>query len=343
MNKKSDIEKKIEISFCIPTYNRSEIVFQCVQRLLLNYNFHFEILVSDNASTDDTLHLLSQINDERLRIISLPSNTGTFNLLHVARLARGEIITWLSDEDDIVMANLKNILDKFKNDHTLSIVQASTIFGISESQIIQKNRRFLNRGQALEKILNFSGCGGMFLRNTDFKKSEFLPKIDERNCVNNWNYYPVAFISALSLNGTFETTSQILCTQVRFGRTTLDWNSSMAESSRMVKRDPHFFPTSVTNRSICVLRVIRENSKIHQIQKFYLTSKVIIRLNLQLFRNRRKSFVDLIEQHYGEKVANQFISSSKRGSIQNIKQHIIASGVLLFNNIGSKFELQRFI
>ena len=51
------------LSICIPTYNRAEIVFKCVQNCLqLPYSW-IEVVVTDNCSTDNTKDIMIKFKE----------------------------------------------------------------------------------------------------------------------------------------------------------------------------------------------------------------------------------------------------------------------------------------
>lgn len=64
------------LSFCIPVYNNSEVVYRMVADLLSCKNNNFQVVIVDNASTDDTIVRLSTITDSRLKICRNKSNLG---------------------------------------------------------------------------------------------------------------------------------------------------------------------------------------------------------------------------------------------------------------------------
>ena len=51
----------IELSFCIPTYNRASSVCRLVADILSCRDSGIEVVVLDNGSTDDSLSLLQAI------------------------------------------------------------------------------------------------------------------------------------------------------------------------------------------------------------------------------------------------------------------------------------------
>ena len=90
------------LSFCIPTYNRSSTVQALVKRLLECPDADIEVIVLDNGSTDDTLARLSEITDSRLFTHSNGHNRGViFNVLNVMLKGQGRYSVLLLDKDSI--------------------------------------------------------------------------------------------------------------------------------------------------------------------------------------------------------------------------------------------------
>jgi O-antigen biosynthesis protein len=85
------------ISFLLCTRNRAETARECVRHLLTSPRQDFEVVVRDNCSSDNTVALLRTIDDPRLTIHTAPNNQGTISFHEISKLARGEIVTWLSD------------------------------------------------------------------------------------------------------------------------------------------------------------------------------------------------------------------------------------------------------
>ena len=106
MNNRADAQTQImndiELSFCIPTYNRAEGVRQLVAEILKCNDPKIEVIVLDNGSTDETMRVLGAIHDERLFIYSNGENKGVlYNILHVLTKARGRFSLFSLDKDSI--------------------------------------------------------------------------------------------------------------------------------------------------------------------------------------------------------------------------------------------------
>jgi hypothetical protein len=70
-----------------------------------------EVVISNNASTDATLEMLSRIDDKRLRIFSNTENIGALNWPLVVSKAGGQWAALMSDEDIVCLENLPYFLE----------------------------------------------------------------------------------------------------------------------------------------------------------------------------------------------------------------------------------------
>lgn len=64
------------VSIIIPTYNRAGIIENAVQSILEQTYGQYELLIVDDASSDNTEDVIAAFNDERIRYIKLPENKG---------------------------------------------------------------------------------------------------------------------------------------------------------------------------------------------------------------------------------------------------------------------------
>jgi glycosyltransferase involved in cell wall biosynthesis len=88
------------VSIGIPTYNRSALLRQAIQSVLQQTCQDFEVIVSDDCSTDDTAAVVAGFGDARLRYQRTPYNLRPpRNWNECVRLARGEFFALLPDDD----------------------------------------------------------------------------------------------------------------------------------------------------------------------------------------------------------------------------------------------------
>jgi len=90
------------VSIGLPTYNRASDLKRCIDSVLAQDYSNFELIISDNASTDRTQSLCEEFyrKDRRIRYIRQPNNNGAgANFKVVRREAQGEFFMWLGDDD----------------------------------------------------------------------------------------------------------------------------------------------------------------------------------------------------------------------------------------------------
>lgn len=90
------------VTIAIPTFNRATLLQGCIMSALSQTYPHFEVVVSNNASSDDTGSVLSGFNDARLRVINQDTNIGLLpNWNACLAHAKGDYTVFVSDDDRI--------------------------------------------------------------------------------------------------------------------------------------------------------------------------------------------------------------------------------------------------
>src|SRR6266542_5938604 len=96
------------VSVCIPTYNRMAMLKNAVDSALAQTFGDFEVIVSDNASSDGTEALMRSYRDERIRYVRQACNIGAVrNFNRCLAMARGRYITIVNDDDVMLPDNLR--------------------------------------------------------------------------------------------------------------------------------------------------------------------------------------------------------------------------------------------
>ena len=89
------------ISVIMPVYNCSNYVYDAVKSILDQTFTDFELLIFDDASTDDTVKVIASFSDPRIRIIKKEKNSGYTDSLNAGiEMASGKYIARM-DGDDI--------------------------------------------------------------------------------------------------------------------------------------------------------------------------------------------------------------------------------------------------
>ena len=88
------------VSVCIGTYNRARDLRECLDSVFAQTYRNFEVVVADNASTDDTV-AVARSYGERVKVICRPSNSGMCSTTRneAVRQARGDYVAFLDSDD----------------------------------------------------------------------------------------------------------------------------------------------------------------------------------------------------------------------------------------------------
>ena len=151
--------KKPAVSVCIPVFNGAEFIYDCIESVLTQSFEDIELLIVDNASTDNTIEICSAFSDARIRIHRGTSNIGAHgNFKKCFELAHGELVLLLPC-DDLLEPSCLTVLAS----PLIANPKAGLAFGrtrvincagetLSEPRFAESG--FLNPGQALNFIVH---------------------------------------------------------------------------------------------------------------------------------------------------------------------------------------------
>lgn len=96
------VENIPKVSVCIPTYNGANYIQEAIHSVLRQTYQDFEIIIVDNASTDNSVALVTELarGSEKIHLYRNDQNIGLAgNLNKCFQLARGEYIKYLCVDD----------------------------------------------------------------------------------------------------------------------------------------------------------------------------------------------------------------------------------------------------
>ena len=118
------------LTIAIPTYNRAKYLKRALGSVVSQYDERIEILVSDNASEDNTSQVVeSFLKSVPIRYVRNDTNIGLdANFLQCYRLAEGDYMLLLGDDDLIIEHRLATVLDFLENNPQSVLVFINHIF-----------------------------------------------------------------------------------------------------------------------------------------------------------------------------------------------------------------------
>lgn len=123
------------VSIGLPIYNGENYVAQAIESVLAQTYTNFELIISDNASTDATQAICKEYaaKDERIRYHRNAKNVGAGPNFNVAfELARGKYFQWLAHDDLIAPGFLEKSVAVLENDSSV-VLCSSNVAVIDEA------------------------------------------------------------------------------------------------------------------------------------------------------------------------------------------------------------------
>jgi len=88
-------------SIILPTFNREKLLPRAIKSVLYQIFKNFELIIIDDASTDNTAKVVKQFSDPRIRYYFHTKNMGVSSARNYGiRLAKGQYISFIDDDDE---------------------------------------------------------------------------------------------------------------------------------------------------------------------------------------------------------------------------------------------------
>lgn len=125
------------VSVCMASYNGQKYIKDQITSILDQLNADDELIISDDCSTDDTVGVIKQIQDPRIRLYVNNKFTNHIkNFEFALKQAKGEYI-FLSDQDDIWLKN--KYADTLKLLEVYDLVASDSVVVDEDLQVIEKS------------------------------------------------------------------------------------------------------------------------------------------------------------------------------------------------------------
>ena len=123
------MQKSPKVSVCIPVYNRPDYVAEAIESVLCQTFTDFELIITDNCSTDNTPEVIKSYaaKDKRVKYYRNQYNMGISSSINRALLlSRGEYIKFLFSDDKLAPQCLALFVDALDNHPKVSLVTSFT-------------------------------------------------------------------------------------------------------------------------------------------------------------------------------------------------------------------------
>ena len=137
-------------SIVVTAYNAEKYIKQCIFSVLNQNMGNFEIIIADDCSSDNTLKIIENFDDKRIKILKFAQNTGVSQCRNKAlKISKGDYVLFLDADDKIFDNALKTAYEElFAHDVDVLFCPYKVFWK-------NKNRHvFLNPKYRLKKMQN---------------------------------------------------------------------------------------------------------------------------------------------------------------------------------------------
>ena len=202
----------MELSICIPTYNRPEFLYKCLESIKFSSSksdIKLEVCIADNNSRENILDIINKFKHHlKIKFYKQEENLGfALNYIHCLKMASGEFIWTLGDDDIILPNSLETIKKILENHKDIDFIYVNSIpyeskkysfknlyenqLNIQKVNLKSKKMKFLSLLDP--KIIRDDFFQGMFLASfrrskmVDFKKFTDEKLIKDKGVWSNYD------------------------------------------------------------------------------------------------------------------------------------------------------------
>ena len=197
-----------EVAVIIPTYNRALLLPRAIKSVLKQTFTKFELIIVDDASTDQTRQVVQRFNDQRIKYIrhnhtkggSAARNTGIDS-------SRSEYIAFLDSDDEWLPNKLRKQLDLFRKSSEQTGLMYTWLAHIYEDGRIKYSKQAYRENAYKELLVkNFIGSSssGVIKRNVLSLINGFDENLPARQDMDFWvriaEHFEINFVPEVLVN-----------------------------------------------------------------------------------------------------------------------------------------------
>lgn len=131
------------VSVLVPSYNYAPLLRRCIDSVLAQRDVAFELVLSDDASTDDSDAIIRSYRDTRIVYERQPHNLGMVpNWRRCAALASGEYLLLLGADDYLKSGMLARCVQVLDSDAQIAFCHTAAEFFVDPGRVVSTTGAF---------------------------------------------------------------------------------------------------------------------------------------------------------------------------------------------------------
>ena len=140
--KRKNINNKLPyFSICLPTYNMEKYIRSTILSIL-NQSFQdFEIVIVNDYSNDNTLNIINEIKNNKIKIINHSKNLGLFaSRVDCILNSSGKYIILMDPDDLLLNPNLLEFLYNYNLEYNLDIIEFTKLSYLEKKKYLYQDK-----------------------------------------------------------------------------------------------------------------------------------------------------------------------------------------------------------
>lgn len=145
-----------KVSICIPSYNHEKYIEKTIKSALAQTYKNFEIIISDDNSTDNTENVINRFKDPKIKFFKNSSNIGpSANFNKLIEIAEGEYLLFIASDDILYEDAIDQYLNKISlNNDLYTLVCWCQTIDENGLEVGSYNMNLANQKRDKNKFLN---------------------------------------------------------------------------------------------------------------------------------------------------------------------------------------------
>jgi len=129
-----------KVSVLIPSYNHEKYVKEAIESVLNQTFQDFELIITDDGSTDGTVDKIKEFDDERIQLYVFDENQGACNAMNnCIKHAKGKYIAYISSDDVWETYKLEKQINFIEKNPDIEVVFSKASFIGENSELLDEN------------------------------------------------------------------------------------------------------------------------------------------------------------------------------------------------------------
>ncbi|AXP79278.1 Putative glycosyltransferase EpsE [Mariniflexile rhizosphaerae] len=165
------------VSICIPTYNGAQFIAEAMQSVIAQTYPNLEIIVSDDASIDNTLVIIQQLKQKTSIPINIyhhkPNGIGA-NWNNCIKNANGKYIKFLFQDDILNPICIEDMVQVLEANKSIALVASKRELIVETSYLNEETEKWIKGYGNLQEALQLPLKNGMRILDRQLFKSDLF-------------------------------------------------------------------------------------------------------------------------------------------------------------------------